>query len=137
MLLAENEIIPGHDEVFYELHGSWLKLNTSVQPLAPAVTGFAGCTSSIPACRRPAGRLHDADGLPITLVPPGYRGVEEIGLPMTVLDVEAQARFLVEGCGAERVGHDGYRVGNTVIFLTAVDGPMEITPIVRNGFSQC
>ena len=134
-MIAENEIIPGHDEVFYEVHGSWLKLNTSVDPLPPAVTGFDGLHIVDHGISEPR-TLHDPDGLPITLVPPGHRGVEEIGLPMTVPDVDAQARFLLDGCGAERVGDDGYRVGNTVIFLSPADGPMEITPIVRNGFTM-
>lgn len=133
--LDENEIIPGHDEVFYEMRGSWLKLNTSVDPLEPAVTGYRELlmVSDVTEPRR----LVDPDGLPITLVPHGWRGIEDVGLVMSVPDVDAQRRFIVEGMLGEPVGDSGgLRVGNTVIFLEQADGPMEITPIIRRGLTM-
>lgn len=133
--LQENEIIPGHDEVFYELGGGWWKLNTSVEPLQPAVTGYRSILVADASLNRPR-QLVDPDGLAVTLVPPGHRGVEEVGLEMTVADLDAQRRFLLDGCGGSAVGDDGIRVGNTVIFLTATDAAMEITPIVRRGLTM-
>lgn len=132
--LQENEIIPGHDEVFYELHGGWWKLNTSVEPLEPAVTGYRSILVADAAVSEPV-VLTDPDGLVITRVPPGHRGVDEVGLEMVVPDVDAQRRFLLEGCGGDQVG-DGIRVGNTVVFVEPGDGPMEITPIVRRGLTM-
>lgn len=134
--LQENEIIPGHDEVFYVAHGGWVKLNTSVEPLRPAVTGYAGLAIVEPSLDEPR-LLHDPDGLPVTLVPRGHLGIDEIGLDMEVPDVDAQRRFLVEGCGATPVGDDGLRVGNTVVFVReATTRPTDITPIVRRGLTM-
>jgi catechol 2,3-dioxygenase-like lactoylglutathione lyase family enzyme len=135
-LHSENEIIEGHDEVFYELHGSWLKLNTSVEPLAPAVTGFRALLVADPDPAADVRTLHDPDGLPVTVMPRGHLGLDELGLEMLVPDIDAQARFLLDGCGAERVGERGYRVGNTVIFLERSVSPMAITPIVRRGLTM-
>ncbi|HEX7096748.1 MAG TPA: VOC family protein [Acidimicrobiales bacterium] len=133
--LDENEIIPGHDEVFYEMRGSWLKLNTSVEPLGPAVTGYRELMM-VSDVTEP--RTHvDPDGLPITLVPQGWRGIEDVGLVMSVPDVDAQRRFIVEGMLGEPVGDGGgLRVGNTVIFVEQAGGPMEVTPIIRRGLTM-
>lgn len=133
--LQENEIIPGHDEVFYELLGGWWKLNTSTEPLQPAVTGYRSILVA-DATLTETRPLMDPDGLEVTLVPSGYRGVEAVGLEMVVPDVDAQRRFLLDGCGGTPVGADGVRVGNTVVFLSAADGPLEITPIVRRGLTM-
>jgi lactoylglutathione lyase len=133
--LEENEIIPGHDEVFYELHGGWWKLNTSVEPLEPAVTGYRSLLVA-DATATETRQLTDPDGLPLTVVPPGHRGIEQVGMDVVVPDVAAQRRFLLDGCGGRPAGDDGIRVGNTVMFLHESDGPMEVTPIVRRGLTM-
>jgi catechol 2,3-dioxygenase-like lactoylglutathione lyase family enzyme len=134
--LEENEIIPGHDEVFYEMLGSWLKLNTSVDPLEPAVTGYRELLMVDVDATEPR-TVVDPDGLPFTFVPPGHRGIREVGLVMQVPDVDAQLRFLADGMGAKPVGNDGgLEVGNTVIFVDEAPGPMAITPIVRRGLTM-
>jgi lactoylglutathione lyase len=134
--LDANEIIPGHDEIFLEMLGSWFKINASAEPLEPAVTGYRELLMVDAGTNEPR-TLVDPDGLPITLVPAGHRGIDEIGLMMVVPDVDAQRRFIVEGMLGEPVGDSGgLRVGNTVIFVEQSDGPMEITPIVRRGFTM-
>lgn len=133
--LQENEIIPGHDEVFYELNGGWWKLNTSVEPLQPAVTGYRSLLVADATVTEPL-EMSDPDGLPVAVVPRGYRGVDQVGMEMVVPDVAAQRRFLLEGCGGVPIGEDGIRVGNTVIFVQPAEGPMEITPIVRRGLTM-
>jgi catechol 2,3-dioxygenase-like lactoylglutathione lyase family enzyme len=134
--LDANEIIPGHDEIFYEMLGSWFKINASAEPLEPAVTGYRELWMADTAASEPR-TLVDPDGLAITRVPAGYRGVTEIGLVMSVPDVDAQRRFIREGMGGTPVaGSEGLQVGNTVIFVEQADGPMEVTPIVRRGLTM-
>jgi catechol 2,3-dioxygenase-like lactoylglutathione lyase family enzyme len=133
-LIQRDEIIEGHEEIFYQLHGSWLKINASSTPLDPAVTGYRRLIVADTAAQRPR-TLHDPDGLAVTVVPAGHEGVDEVGLVLEVNDVDAQRRFIVEGMGGRPVG-DGYRVGNTVLFLEAAAKPIDVTPIIRRGLTM-
>jgi catechol 2,3-dioxygenase-like lactoylglutathione lyase family enzyme len=133
-LIQRDEIIEGHEEIFYQLHGSWLKINASSTPLEPAVTGYRRLIVADTAAQRPR-TLHDPDGLAVTVVPAGHEGVDEVGLVLEVNDVEAQRRFIVEGMGGRPVG-DGYRVGNTVLFLEGSAKPVDVTPIIRRGLTM-
>jgi catechol 2,3-dioxygenase-like lactoylglutathione lyase family enzyme len=133
-LVQRDEIIEGHEEIFYQLHGSWLKINASGTALDPAVTGYRRLIVADTVAQRPR-TLHDPDGLAVTVVPPGHEGVDEVGLVLEVNDVEAQRRFIVEGMGGRPVG-DGYRVGNTVLFLEAAARPVDVTPIIRRGLTM-
>jgi catechol 2,3-dioxygenase-like lactoylglutathione lyase family enzyme len=133
-LVQRDEIIEGHEEIFYELHGSWLKINASSTPLDPAVTGYRRLIVADAGVERPR-TLHDPDGLEVTVVPVGHEGVDEVGLVLEVNDVEAQRHFIVEGMGGSPVG-GGYRVGNTVLFLEAAARPLDVTPIIRRGLTM-
>lgn len=133
-LLSRDTIIDGNDEVFYELHGSWLKLNPSTGPMEPAVTGYRELLVASDEVSEPKTVL-DPDGLAITLVPTGHRGIDEVGMVIEANDVAAHQRFVVDGMGAEVVG-DGYRVGNTILFFEPAGEEKHITPIVRQGFTM-
>ncbi len=133
-LVQRDEIIEGHEEIFYELHGSWLKINASSTPLDPAVTGYRGLIVADAAADRPRS-LHDPDGLEVTVVPVGHDGVDEVGLVLQVNDIAAHRRFIMEGMGGRQVG-DGYLVGNTVLFLQQAAKPVEVTPIIRRGLTM-
>lgn len=139
-LLHRDTIIEGTDEVFYEMHGSWLKLNPSTTPMDPAVTGYRELLLVSHDVSEPR-TLVDPDGLAVTLVPPGHRGITEVGLVIEADDVEAHRRFALDGMGAEEVEATdgevaGYRVGNTVLFFEPASEEREITPIVRQGFTM-
>jgi catechol 2,3-dioxygenase-like lactoylglutathione lyase family enzyme len=132
--IANDLIMAGQREVFYQLPGSWLKINTSDHVLRPATTGYRRLYVADPSVTE-SHELIDPDGLPVTLVPPGFRGIDEVGLAMTVNDVTAHTRFFIDGCDATRVG-DGLLVGNTLIFLEQAAEPIVPTPIIRRGFTM-
>lgn len=132
--LQRDTIIEGTEEVFYEMHGSWLKLNPTTTPLEPAVTGYRELLIASDQVDEPK-TLVDPDGQTVTLVPVGHRGITEVGLVVEANDVEAHQHFALEGMGAEMVG-GGYRVGNTVMFFEPSATPLEITPIHREGFTM-
>jgi lactoylglutathione lyase len=133
-LLHRDTIIEGNDEVFYQVHGSWLKLNPSVHAMDPAVTGYRELLVASDEVAEPTTR-RDPDGLAVTLVPPGHRGIDEVGMVIEANDVDAHVRFVIDGMGAVALG-DGYRVGNTVMFFEPLATPKRITPIVRRGFTM-
>jgi len=133
-LVSRDAIIEGHDEAFYEVHGSWLKLNISASPLEPATTGYRQLLIADPSASTPRS-LRDPDGLEVSIVPTGYEGIEALGLVVAVNDIAAQRRFLREGCGAEERG-DALRVGNTLFFLESSRRPIEPTPIIRRGLTM-
>lgn len=119
-------------EVFFELPPGKLKIQSFVDPLAPAVTGYRELILARPGLDEPR-VVEDPDGLRVHLVPVGHRGVTTAGYVVGVPDVDAQIKFLVEGMGAEE--HEGgWRVGDTQLFVEerAYDG--EPTPPARRGF---
>lgn len=133
--LSEDPIVEGQDEVFYELHRSWLKLNTTTWALAPAVTGYRELLVADPAADAPR-HLVDPDGSPVTLVPPGHLGIDEVGVVVASEDPDRMRSFLVDGMGAEPVG-EHLRVGNTVLVVEATDQPLgRRSPILTRGFTM-
>ena len=68
-------------------------------------------------------------------MPEGWEGIDALGLDVAVNDLEAQRRFLIEGCGAEVVG-PGLLVGNTLFFLEEARPRLVPTPIIRRGFTM-
>jgi hypothetical protein len=132
-------IVEGQDEIFYTMHGSWLKLNATDWELPPAVTGYRELLIA-DAGRSEPRHLTDPDGLAVTLVPVGHRGIDEVGVVVAANDLEEERRFVVEGMGGVAVGGDAganaYRVGNTVLFLEQAPEPIAPTPILTQGFTM-
>jgi catechol 2,3-dioxygenase-like lactoylglutathione lyase family enzyme len=119
-------------EVFFTLPPGKLKIQSFVDPLEPAVSGYTGLVLARPGLTEPRD-LVDPDGLAVTLVPPGHRGVTTLGVTCSVADVDAQERFLVEGMGATHDG-DGWRVADTQLFLEERALGAPATPCERRGF---
>ncbi|CAN5442102.1 hypothetical protein BH10ACT3_BH10ACT3_00730 [soil metagenome] len=133
-LLQRDTISEGYYEVFYEMHRSWLKLNPSDVPMAPAVSGYSELLIADSGLAEPKS-LTDPDGLTVTLVPTGHRGIDEVGRVIRSVDPDAQRRFITDGMGGVAVG-EGHLVGNTMMFVEQIDQPLDITPIVCRGFTM-
>lgn len=64
--------------------------------------------------------LHDPDGNRVSLVPPGYLGINQIGIRLLVRDLAAHRRFYAEALGlAEETAATGaaFRGGETLLML--------------------
>jgi lactoylglutathione lyase len=133
--LPFQERLPHSDtyaEVFFTLPPGKLKIQSFVEPLEPAVTGYRELLIARGDVDEVV-QLQDPDGLPVQLVPVGHRGVTTAGIVVGVPDVDAQRRFLVEGMGATE-SHGGLRVGDTQLFVEERASSGEPTPAARKGF---
>jgi catechol 2,3-dioxygenase-like lactoylglutathione lyase family enzyme len=132
--LQTDHIMDGQDEVYYTLHGSWLKIVTSDKLMSEGVSGYQQLLIADPSVDHVTG-LFDPDGLKVSLVPPGHLGIEEVGVVTKVNDVEAQVRFLLDGLEADPVGA-GFRVGNTVFFIDKAESLLQPGPMFARGFTM-
>src|SRR5580704_665809 len=114
--LMTDHLMPGQDEVYYTMHGSWLKFVTSTSPMSAGISGYHTlmiANSGVADVEE----LQDPDGTDVQVVPVGYKDIEEIGVVMRVNNVAAQEKMLIEGASAQRVPSGGIKLGNTVFFL--------------------
>lgn len=101
------------------LPGSVLKVNASREPLGDAPTGYQRLTIAVPGLAGPR-PLHDPDGLPVLLVPPGTEGVTAIRITLASAQPEAVGAFWRDGLGTG--GDEGaIRIGTTL--LEVLDQP--------------
>lgn len=123
---------PTYQEVFFSLPPGKLKIQSFDTPMGPAVTGYREllvARDGLAAART----LRDPDGLAVTVVPPGERGVTSAGIVVGVRDPDAQERFLMDGMGARRHA-GGLRVGETQLFVEEDPKARPTTPTARRGF---
>jgi len=123
---------PTYQEVFFTLPPGKLKVQSFEEPMAPAVTGYKEVLVAREGLAAPRA-LRDPDGLPVTLVPRGHRGIPSMGVVVGVRDVEAERRFFIEGLNA-RVHEGGLRVGETQLFVEEDPAARPTTPTCRRGF---
>lgn len=123
---------PTYQEVFFTLPPGKLKVQSFEVPMGPAVTGYQELLVAREGIAQTR-HLRDPDGLPVTLVPRGERGVTSMGVVVGVRDVDAQERFLIDGLGAHRAA-GGLRVGDTQLFVEEDAKAMRPTPTARRGF---
>ena len=122
---------PTYSEDFYTVNGRSLKINASQEPMEAGTSGYRGLLIARDDVGSPQ-ELTDPDGLVVLLVPRGYEGVDEIGIVCDVVDVDAEARFLLDTIAVRE--DRGYRIGDTVLFLREADVP-RATPTWRRGFN--
>ncbi|WP_439814592.1 VOC family protein [Zavarzinia sp. CC-PAN008] len=130
-----DHILPMGNGLFQHRHdllGSVLKVNHAkggLQPLPPS--GYARLLIAREG-QAVVEDLADPDGNAVSLVPPGTRGVERIGVVVKVADVAAQERFYAQALGLERTAHGGFRIGDSVLLVenggptnpgSALEGP--------------
>ncbi len=103
----------------YMLNGSVLKLWHAADSLAPrAGAGFKVLTIADAKTSAPR-TVRDPDGNQLVFVPPGHNRVDQIEFQMGVSDLKRAERFYAEVMGAERIGDGRFRLGQTILTLSA------------------
>lgn len=110
---------PTYQERFYSLGGSSLKINYSTEPMPAGTSGYCALTLVRPDV---AGEIERVDpaGVPVRLVATIPGSDAPVGVTCAVHDLEAHARFLVDGLGA-RPEAGGFRLARTLITLVEAD----------------
>ena len=121
-------------EVFFTLPPGKLKIQSSTLPMDAADSGYVELMVAR-ANQASVESVTDPDGLPVHLVPLGYRGVTTAGYVVAVADVDVQKQFYVNAMGAVDTG-DGLRVGDTMLFLRHDPAKHRATPPWRRGFTH-
>ncbi len=124
---------PTYRELMFAVPGGKMKIQASTEPMPPSTSGYRELIIAAPGLDRERS-LVDPDGLAVTLVPPGHRGVTHVGVVCVVPDAARQRDFLVEAMGA-RPFEDGLRVGDTQLILHEDRGAPRPTPPFSRGFT--
>ena len=107
----------GHDQHRHDVLGSVLKINHHRDPLpATRPSGYRELVIARSGLTAPKS-LFDPDGNAVTLVPPGYEGVRQIGVRLGVRDLEAHRRFYGGAMGLEEERSGVFRAGESLILL--------------------
>lgn len=107
----------GQDQYRHDALGSVLKINHHADQLpdTPA-TGYRELIVARPGLTAPK-TLIDPDGNRVTLVPPGYEGVTQIGIRLAVRDLAAHRKFYTHGLGLIEETPGAFRAGETLLIL--------------------
>lgn len=123
-------IAPGHDQHRHDVLGSVLKINHVVEALPDCPpTGYRELLIARAGLSQPQ-RLTDPNGVLVTLVPQGYRGIDQTAIRINVRDLAAHRRFYGRALGLpeENATSTGaaYRAGQSLIFLEeSLDAPVD------------
>jgi len=110
----------------YQLNGSVLKLWHTADPLAPrAAAGYKSLTIADPDTSAPR-TMSDPDGNQLVFVPRGHNQVDQIEFQVGVSDVALFDRFYGDILGAERIGGGRYRLGRTMLSVSADSGARQV-----------
>jgi catechol 2,3-dioxygenase-like lactoylglutathione lyase family enzyme len=110
----------------YQLNGSVLKLWHAADPLpARAAAGYKSLTIADPKSSAPR-TMSDPDGNQLVFVAPGHNQVDQIEFQVGVSDVALFERFYGDVLGAERIGSGRYRLGRTILSLSADAGARQV-----------
>ncbi len=110
-------IRPGMTQHRHDLNGSVLKINHFGDPLpARAPSGYREVLVARAGLAAPS-TLQDPDGNRVTLVPPGWHGVNQIAVRLAVRDVAAHTHFYADGLKLEELsGRSGaFRAGESLL----------------------
>jgi catechol 2,3-dioxygenase-like lactoylglutathione lyase family enzyme len=124
----------GLDQHRHDALGSVIKINhTEAPPSEGPPTGYRELYVAREGLAAPK-PLADPDGNRVTLVPPGWRGIGQIGVRLAVRDLAAHRRFYTEALGLTEEPWDGgaaFRGGESLLIVEqSADAP---TPGVRPG----
>jgi len=124
----------GHDQHRHDALGSVIKINHTEGPLPEGPpSGYRELLIAREGLADPKPMI-DPDGNRVTLVPPGWRGVGQIGVRLAVRDLAAHRRFYTEALGlAEEAwpGGAAFRGGESLLIVEeAADAP---SPDTRTG----
>lgn len=108
----------GLHQLRHHMNGSIMKVNHSRDPLpAMAPSGYRHLYIARPELAA-SETLSDPDGNPVTLVPQGERGVEGIGIAMTVRDLAKSMAFWADVMQFEAVDGNTVCCGDTMLFFS-------------------
>jgi lactoylglutathione lyase len=118
--LAFDHLLPirkGQDQHRHDANGSVVKLNHNADPLPD--TPPSGYRELIVAregliAPRP---LADPEGNRVTLVPPGYDGITQVGVRIAVRDLDAHSRFYREALELPQEAPSRFRAGESLVLL--------------------
>ncbi len=137
--LPYEEMLPagrGVRQYRHALNGSVFKLNHSREPLADlAPSGYRElliAREGLVAERA----LLDPDGNRVRLVPPGYAGIDGIGIRLAVHSAKAHHAFYARVLGLDPVAEQSYRWGNTMLLFAedpavTADAPVTCNEVMR------
>lgn len=112
----------GQDQHRHDVLGSVLKINHHTAPLPQtAPSGYRELLIARPALAAPVA-LTDPDGNRVSLVPPGFEGVTQIGVRLGVRSLAAHRAFYADALGlteAPREAGAAFRAGETLLLLDA------------------
>jgi catechol 2,3-dioxygenase-like lactoylglutathione lyase family enzyme len=107
----------GHDQHRHDALGSVLKINHHADPLPDAPpSGYIELIVARHGLTSPAA-LSDPEGNRVSLVPPGWEGVTQVGIRVACRDIEAHRRFYAQALGLPEERPGVFRAGETLIFL--------------------
>ena len=124
----------GLDQHRHDALGSVIKINhTEAPPTEGPPTGYRELYIAREGLAAPK-PLVDPDGNRVTLVPPGWRGIGQIGVRLAVRDLAAHRRFYTKALGLMEEPWDGgaaFRGGESLLIVEeSADAPR---PDVRPG----
>jgi predicted enzyme related to lactoylglutathione lyase len=115
--LAFESILPvggGFRQHRYLANGSVIKLMDSRDPLPRRHPGgYETLIIATPKVSTPEA-LTDPDGNTVELVPPGRDDVTQIEVRLGVTSVDIHEDFYLKACGAQAIGHNRYKIGETI-----------------------
>jgi catechol 2,3-dioxygenase-like lactoylglutathione lyase family enzyme len=115
--LAFESILPvggGFRQHRYLANGSVIKLMDSRDPLPRRHPGgYETLIIATPKVSTPEA-LFDPDGNTVELVPPGRDDVTQIEVRLGVTDLDAFEDFYLKACGAQAIGGNRYKIGETI-----------------------
>lgn len=124
----------GHDQHRHDALGSVIKINHSAEPYPEGPpTGYRELYIAREGLAAPKAMV-DPDGNRVTLVPPGWRGVGQIGVRLAVRDLAAHRRFYTEALGLTEEPWEGgaaFRAGESLLIVEQSDDAL--SPGVRPG----
>jgi len=119
----------GLDQYRHDALGSVVKINHAAEPLAEGPpTGYRELFIAREGVGEPA-PLADPDGNRVTLVPPGWRGLGQIGVRLAVRSLPAHRAFYANAFGLAESpwpGGAAFRAGRSLLIVEeSADAPVE------------
>ena len=116
----------GQDQHRHDVLGSVLKINHHAAPIPDTPpSGYRELIVARPGLTT-VKALADPEGNLVSLVPPGWRGVDQIGVRIAVRDLEAHRRFYAEALGLPETEPGVFAAGESRIFLEqSADAPTD------------
>lgn len=123
------KIRKGQDQHRHDMLGSVLKINHHAEPLPDTPpSGYREVLVAREGVDAPL-QMIDPDGDRVTLVPPGWRGVTQIGVRLAVRSLQAHRAFYRDALGLTEEPYEGgaaFRAGETLLILEeAPDAPSD------------